>query len=141
MVGLGRTPFRDRWCGPDATGRAVIAAALTRLGLTEIAGRHRKLLSGGERQRTHMARALAQRPWCILLDEPTSHLDIKHQLELMDLLAGTDQDGAGRPARPVPGRPLLRPAGPHAPGTADRRRTTPGRTDPGPARRRVRGRR
>ncbi|GGV83635.1 MULTISPECIES: ABC transporter ATP-binding protein [Streptomyces] len=91
VVGLGRTPFRDRWRGPDATDRAVIAAALARLGLTELASRHWKSLSGGERQRTHIARALAQRPWCILLDEPTNHLDIKHQLELMALLAGTDQ--------------------------------------------------
>ncbi|MGW0336999.1 ABC transporter ATP-binding protein [Streptomyces sp. NPDC003011] len=91
VVGLGRTPFRDRWRGPDATDRAVIAAALARTGLTELAGRDWKSLSGGERQRAHIARALAQRPWCILLDEPTNHLDVKHQLELMELLAGTDQ--------------------------------------------------
>ncbi|MFF8102393.1 ABC transporter ATP-binding protein [Streptomyces sp. NPDC016640] len=91
VVGLGRTPFRDRWRGPDATDRAVVTAALARTGLTELADRHWKSLSGGERQRTHIARALAQRPWCILLDEPTNHLDIRHQLELMDLLASTDQ--------------------------------------------------
>ncbi|MEG3626811.1 ABC transporter ATP-binding protein [Streptomyces poriticola] len=91
VVGLGRTPFRDRWRGPDATDRAVVVAALDRLGLTGLADRHWKSLSGGERQRAHIARALAQRPWCILLDEPTNHLDIKHQLELMELLAGTEQ--------------------------------------------------
>ncbi|MEV0505258.1 ABC transporter ATP-binding protein, partial [Streptomyces spectabilis] len=50
-----------------------------------------KALSGGERQRTHIARALAQQPYAILLDEPTNHLDVKHQLELLALLAGTDQ--------------------------------------------------
>ncbi|TDC05848.1 ABC transporter ATP-binding protein [Nonomuraea longispora] len=50
-----------------------------------------KTLSGGERQRAHIARALAQQPWCILLDEPTNHLDIRHQLDLVDLLASTDQ--------------------------------------------------
>ncbi|MDO0939101.1 ABC transporter ATP-binding protein [Streptomyces sp. DG2A-72] len=91
VVGLGRTPFRDRWRGPDDTDRAVIAAALTRVGLTDLSDRAWKSLSGGERQRAHIARALAQQPWSILLDEPTNHLDVKHQLELMELLAGTDQ--------------------------------------------------
>ncbi|MFD6968680.1 ABC transporter ATP-binding protein [Streptomyces sp. NPDC059949] len=91
VVGLGRTPFRDRWRGPDATDRAVVAAALERVGLTGLAGRSWKSLSGGERQRTHIARALAQQPYGLLLDEPTNHLDVKHQLELMELLAGADQ--------------------------------------------------
>ncbi|WP_405790947.1 ABC transporter ATP-binding protein [Streptomyces sp. NBC_00029] len=91
VVGLGRTPFRDRWRGPDATDRAVVAAALDRVGLTALAGRSWRTLSGGERQRTHIARALAQQPYGLLLDEPTNHLDVKHQLELMELLAGTGQ--------------------------------------------------
>ncbi|WP_329620167.1 ABC transporter ATP-binding protein [Streptomyces sp. NBC_01255] len=89
VVGLGRTPFRDRWRGPDATDRAVVAAALERLGLTALADRSWKALSGGERQRAHIARALAQQPYALLLDEPTNHLDVKHQLELMELLSGT----------------------------------------------------
>ncbi|MFD5653391.1 ABC transporter ATP-binding protein [Streptomyces sp. NPDC127039] len=91
VVGLGRTPFRGRWRGPDATDRAVVDAALSRVGLAELADRHWKSLSGGERQRAHIARALAQRPWCVLLDEPTNHLDVRHQLELMELLVGTAQ--------------------------------------------------
>ncbi|MGW6979720.1 ABC transporter ATP-binding protein [Streptomyces sp. NPDC054932] len=91
VVGLGRTPFRDRWRGPDATDRAVVAAALERVGLTGLADRSWKGLSGGERQRAHIARALAQQPYALLLDEPTNHLDVKHQLELMELLAGTGQ--------------------------------------------------
>jgi iron complex transport system ATP-binding protein len=91
VVGLGRTPFRDRWRGPDATDRAVIAAALDRVGLAALAGRSWKALSGGERQRAHIARALAQQPYGLLLDEPTNHLDVKHQLELMELLSGADQ--------------------------------------------------
>ncbi|MCM9082342.1 ABC transporter ATP-binding protein [Streptomyces spororaveus] len=91
VVGLGRTPFRDPWRGPDATDRAVVAAALDRVGLTELAGRSWKGLSGGERQRAHIARAFAQQPYALLLDEPTNHLDVKHQLELMELLAGTGQ--------------------------------------------------
>ncbi|MFE6843549.1 ABC transporter ATP-binding protein [Streptomyces sp. NPDC057686] len=91
VVGLGRTPFRDRWRGPDATDRAVVAAALERVGLTALAGRSWKALSGGERQRAHIARALAQQPYGLLLDEPTNHLDVRHRLELMELLAGTGQ--------------------------------------------------
>ncbi|MFD9031946.1 ABC transporter ATP-binding protein [Streptomyces sp. NPDC059567] len=91
VVGLGRTPFRDRWRGPDATDRAVVAAALERVGLTALAGRSWKALSGGERQRAHIARALAQQPYALLLDEPTNHLDVKHQLELMELLTGTER--------------------------------------------------
>ncbi|MFJ6383572.1 ABC transporter ATP-binding protein [Kitasatospora sp. NPDC092039] len=89
VVGLGRTPFRDRWSGPDATDRAVVAAALERVGLTALADRPWKALSGGERRRAHIARALAQQPDALLLDEPTNHLDVKHQLELMELLTGT----------------------------------------------------
>ncbi|MFJ9646142.1 ABC transporter ATP-binding protein [Streptomyces sp. NPDC101206] len=91
VVGLGRTPFRDRWRGPDATDRAVVAAALERVGLTALAGRPWRALSGGERQRAHIARALAQQPYALLLDEPTNHLDVKHQLELMELLTSTAQ--------------------------------------------------
>ncbi|MFB7541504.1 ABC transporter ATP-binding protein [Streptomyces zaomyceticus] len=91
VVGLGRTPFRDRWRGPDATDRAVIAAALEVVGLTPLADRAWKALSGGERQRAHIARALAQQPYALLLDEPTNHLDVKHQLELMELLSGADR--------------------------------------------------
>ncbi|GGR74884.1 histidinol-phosphatase [Streptomyces aureoverticillatus] len=91
VVSLGRTPFGDRWRGLGAHDRAVVDAALARLGLTELRERPWKALSGGERQRAHIARALAQQPYAILLDEPTNHLDVKHQLELLDLLAGTDQ--------------------------------------------------
>ncbi|RSS78186.1 ABC transporter ATP-binding protein [Streptomyces sp. WAC06614] len=89
VVGLGRTPFRDRWRGPDAADRAAVAAALEHVGLTAHARRPWRALSGGERQRAHIARALAQQPQALLLDEPTNHLDIKHRLALMELLSGT----------------------------------------------------
>jgi iron complex transport system ATP-binding protein len=91
VVGLGRTPFRSSWAGADATDRAVVAAALERVGLTDLADREWKALSGGERQRAHLARALAQRPRAVLLDEPTNHLDVKHQLALLELLSASRQ--------------------------------------------------
>ncbi|WP_406402589.1 ABC transporter ATP-binding protein [Streptomyces sp. NBC_00879] len=91
VVGLGRTPFRDRWRGAASSDRAVVAAALERVRLTALADRSWKSLSGGERQRAHIARALAQQPYGLLLDEPTNHLDVKHQLELTQLLTGTSQ--------------------------------------------------
>ncbi|WP_412538013.1 ABC transporter ATP-binding protein [Longispora sp. K20-0274] len=89
VVDLGRMPFRDRWRGPDAADRELVAAALDRLGLTALRDRPWRLLSGGERQRTQLARALAQRPECLVLDEPTNHLDIHHQLALLDLVTDT----------------------------------------------------
>ncbi|MEU9420866.1 ABC transporter ATP-binding protein [Streptomyces sp. NPDC048272] len=91
VVGLGRTPFRDRWRGPSDTDRAIVDAALDRVGLDALAERSWKSLSGGERQRAHIARALAQQPYALLMDEPTNHLDVKHRLELMELLSRTDQ--------------------------------------------------
>ncbi|WP_367127361.1 ABC transporter ATP-binding protein [Saccharothrix sp. HUAS TT1] len=91
VVLLGRTAHGSPWRGPDATDRAVAAAALDRLDLAPLAGRPWKQLSGGERQRAHLARALAQRTWALLLDEPTNHLDVRHQLELLELLAATAQ--------------------------------------------------
>ncbi|MCS7482425.1 ABC transporter ATP-binding protein [Umezawaea endophytica] len=91
VVLLGRTAHGSPWRGPDATDRAVAAAALDRLDLAALADRPWKQLSGGERQRTHLARALAQRTWGLLLDEPTNHLDVRHQLELLELVATTRQ--------------------------------------------------
>ncbi|MGZ3144718.1 ABC transporter ATP-binding protein [Lentzea chajnantorensis] len=91
VVMLGRTAHRSRWRGPDAHDREVVAAALDRLDLADLADRPWKQLSGGERQRTHLARALAQETRALLLDEPTNHLDVRHQLELMELVSGTPQ--------------------------------------------------
>ncbi|MFG2867322.1 ABC transporter ATP-binding protein [Streptomyces sp. NPDC048338] len=91
VVGLGRTPFRDRWRGAGTADRAVVAAALERVGLTALAGRPFTALSGGERQRAHLARALAQQPYGLLLDEPTNHLDVRHRLDLMRLLTDSPQ--------------------------------------------------
>jgi len=83
---LGRTPYlgflgmaheRDRW---------VTRRALEWVGIAHLADRLVGELSGGERQRVVLARALAQEPHCLLLDEPTTHLDMHHQAAILSLV-------------------------------------------------------
>jgi len=78
MVLLGRLPHRGRASAPQ--DQAIALAAIERLALQPLALRHFSDLSGGERQRVLMARALAQQGRLLLLDEPTSDLDLRHQL-------------------------------------------------------------
>ncbi|MEO2132897.1 ABC transporter ATP-binding protein [Microbacterium sp.] len=86
LVGRGRHPHRgllQRWSAQD-TARVDEAMAWT--GITELAERPVGDLSGGQRQRVWIAMALAQDPRILLLDEPTTFLDLSHQLEVLDLL-------------------------------------------------------
>jgi len=87
LVSLGRSPYQPWWKWElSADDRDWVEISLQRTNLEDFANRPISQLSGGERQRAFLALALAQNPTVLLLDEPTTFLDICYQLELLDLL-------------------------------------------------------
>jgi iron complex transport system ATP-binding protein len=94
IVGLGRLPHEDALRGPRPADRAAVADAIDRVGLGRLIGRNARELSLGERQLVLLAVAVAQAAPIVVLDEPTVHLDIRHQVEVMELLADlNERDG------------------------------------------------
>lgn len=87
VVALGRVPFQSDWQAvPSPHDDVVVTDAIEALGMSAFGDRLYHRLSGGEQQRIQIARALAQEPQLLLLDEPTSHLDIKAQLLVLEVL-------------------------------------------------------
>ena len=86
IVSMGRMPFQRTMEGESREDAKIVDDAIEKVGLTHLAGRHINTMSGGERQRVMIARALAQTPKILLMDEPTLHLDINTQLEALDLI-------------------------------------------------------
>jgi iron complex transport system ATP-binding protein len=85
---MGRYPHRGRMMPFTLADRQIVEETLTMLDLTEVRAQRIQRLSGGEMQRVFLACGLAQKPEILLMDEPTTHLDIGHQVRLLDLVKG-----------------------------------------------------
>ncbi|RXZ43065.1 ABC transporter ATP-binding protein [Agromyces binzhouensis] len=92
LVARGRYPHQGWFGRHSSDDDAVVAAALADTGIAELAERPIEELSGGQRQRVWIAMVLAQQTDLVLLDEPTTFLDVAHQLELLDLLTALNRD-------------------------------------------------
>ncbi|MBM5597817.1 ABC transporter ATP-binding protein [Listeria seeligeri] len=92
LVAYGRLPYRSFLSTLQDEDEAVIKWAIKVCNLGNLAYRPLHSLSGGERQRAWLAMALAQKTPILLLDEPTTYLDIAHQLELLDLLVHLNKE-------------------------------------------------
>ena len=112
LVRAGRTPHQSMFRQWSHADEAAVRHALDATGTTDLAERSVDELSGGQRQRVWMAMALAQETDLMLLDEPTTFLDISHQIEVLDLVAQLNRrrsdDDRRRAPRPQPGVPLRR---------------------------------
>jgi len=86
MVMMGRLPHVPRWQWEGSKDWELAREAMILTGVDHLIGRNFNQLSGGERQRVIIARALAQEPKVLLLDEPTAHLDLQYQGEILDLV-------------------------------------------------------
>jgi iron complex transport system ATP-binding protein len=94
VVALGRLPHEHPLRGARPSDRAAIAAAIERVGVGHLLGRDARELSLGERQLVLIALAVAQATPLLVLDEPTVHLDLRHQVGAMELLVDlNERDG------------------------------------------------
>ena len=89
---IGRHPWLERWAWESATDARIARDALAAVGLAGLETRDVHTLSGGERQRLAVATLLTQAPRLALLDEPLSHLDLNHQIAVLDLFATRARD-------------------------------------------------
>ncbi|MFC2039424.1 ABC transporter ATP-binding protein [Chloroflexota bacterium] len=85
---LGRTPFLKTFSNEEEWDQQVVDSAMEQTGIAQLGQRFFNELSGGERQKGILAMALAQEPKLLLMDEPTAHLDINHQMEILELVKG-----------------------------------------------------
>ncbi|GAB2935205.1 ABC transporter ATP-binding protein [Micromonospora polyrhachis] len=93
LVARGRYPHQTVWRQWSREDERVVHESMVATGVTDLAQRRVDELSGGQRQRVWLAMALAQRTDLLLLDEPTTFLDITHQIEVLDLCADLQEAG------------------------------------------------
>lgn len=87
MVEMGRMPFQEAFRGNSSEDERIVDESMELTGISGMSDRLINTMSGGERQRVIIARAIAQSPEIILMDEPTLHLDINMQFEVLDLVS------------------------------------------------------
>ncbi|MHA7963156.1 ABC transporter ATP-binding protein [Paenibacillus sp. CAU 1782] len=88
VVGMGRFPYQSWLGGEEDDPAPIIDEALQAMGLMDLQQRRLIELSGGERQRVALAKLMVQQPTILLLDEPTTYLDIGYQIALLDIVKG-----------------------------------------------------
>ncbi|AGI48170.1 ABC-type cobalamin/Fe3+-siderophores transport systems, ATPase component [Thermoplasmatales archaeon BRNA1] len=86
IVSMGRMPFQGLMSGESREDRDIIEEAMRKTGVDRFADRRINTMSGGERQRAIIARAIAQKPKILLMDEPTLHLDVSMQFDALNLV-------------------------------------------------------
>ena len=92
-VALGRYPHLGLWRAPAREDEQAVSEALTQAGVDDLADRDTDALSGGEWQRVRIARALAQKAPALVLDEPTTFLDVAHEMAIFELLSSLSRSG------------------------------------------------
>ncbi|RJQ70252.1 ABC transporter ATP-binding protein [Pseudonocardiaceae bacterium YIM PH 21723] len=95
LVNRGRSPHQSWWRQWSTEDENAVAEALAATRMTEFAERAVDELSGGQRQRAWISMAIAQQTSLLLLDEPTTHLDLAHQIDVLDLVLDLNR-GQGR---------------------------------------------
>ncbi len=89
---MGRAPHLGKFAQESPEDREIVEAKMKLADVAHLGDRPITEISGGERQRAFIAMCLAQQPRVFLLDEPTSHLDVGHQLAILDLIRGLNRD-------------------------------------------------
>ena len=92
-VALGRYPHLGLWRAATKADDTAVSDALEQAGVADLAGRDTDALSGGEWQRVRIARALAQKAPALVLDEPTTFLDVAHEMAIFELLSSLARSG------------------------------------------------